>query len=125
MSNRTTTANTVSALREPTFGYMRVEIKYILFIQLTLHLSLSQDNLFKISDFPITCSLAVCHFQNAGTKKRDLVYYNISPFHGFKLYFILIFTSFLFLPPEERKQCNVSGFVNTKFFCHISYFRRL
>ena len=63
------------------------------------------------------------HFQNAGTKKRDLVYYNISTFHGFKPYFILIFTSFLFLPPEERKQCNVSGFVNTIFFCHISYFR--
>ena len=54
------------------------------------------------------------HFQNAGTKKRELVY--ISSFHGFKLYFILIFTSFLFLPPEQRKQCNVSCFVNTNFF---------
>ena len=82
--------------------------------------TLSHDNIFKISDFPITCSRAVCHFQSAGTKKRDLVYYNISPFHGLKLYFILIFTSFLFLPPEERKQCNISGFVNTNFFCHIS-----
>ena len=84
--------------------------------------TLSHDNIFKISDFPITCSRAVCHFQNAGTKKRDLVYYNISPFLGFKLYFILIFTSFLFLPPEERKQCNVSCFVNTNFFAifHIS-----
>ena len=63
------------------------------------------------------------HFQNAGMKKRELVY--ISSFHGFKLYFILIFTSFLFLPPEKRKQCNVSYFGNTNFFCHISYFRRV
>ena len=54
------------------------------------------------------------HFQNSGAKKRELVY--ISSFHGFKLYFILIFTSFLFLPPEQRKQCNVSCFVNTNFF---------
>ena len=109
MSNRTTTANTVSALIQPTFCYRRVEVKYILFIQLTQHLSvhfrqkylkkqntasaetawqflaskvlvlrllvrehlaiqfstarktLSHDNIFKISDFPITCSRAVCH----------------------------------------------------------------
>ena len=54
------------------------------------------------------------HFQNAGAKKRELVY--ISSFHSSNVYFILIFTSFLFLPPEQRKQCNVSCFADTNFF---------
>ena len=42
----------------------------------------------------------------------------ISSFHGLKLHFILIFTSFL--PSEQRKQCNVSCFVITNFF--LPYF---
>ena len=61
------------------------------------------------------------HFQNAGTKKWGLVY--ISTFHGFKPYFMLIFTSFL--PSEQRKQCNVSCFVNTNFFLPYFIFQKV
>ena len=49
----------------------------------------------------------------------------ISSFHGLKLYFILIFTSFLFLLPEQRKQCNVSCFVITNFFFFYFIFQKV
>ena len=59
MSNRTTTANTVSTLIQPTFCYMRFEIKYILYIQLTLHLSVHfrqkyYENKTQHQNFPIS-----------------------------------------------------------------------
>ena len=51
-------------------------------------------------------------------KTRACLYFIFSRFQAI-FYLDLRFTSFLFLPPEQRKQCNVSCFL-----CYVTAFRR-
>ena len=47
-------------------------------------------------------------------KTRACLYFIFSQFQC--IFYLDQFTSFLFLPPDQRKQCNVSCFADTNFF---------